>query len=140
MLYIVISVFPKMEFVCQLNNSSISTQQFNNHTSRVYTVSFTSSMVKHRKSSFFFIKHKLKLNLLYTNKAVKNLSAVSRHPSGPQISVFRDKCKKDVLFFLLETVILVKHIYIRSESRPATPTFCVYSLIFFWRDTLDASF
>ena len=56
-------------------------------------------MVKHRKSSFFFIKHKLKLNLLSTNIAVKNLSAVSRHPSGPQISVFRDKCKKDVLFF-----------------------------------------
>ena len=112
MLYIVISVFPKMEFVCQLNNSSISTQQFNNHTSRVYTVSFTSSMVKHRKSSFFFIKHKLKLNLLYTNIAVKNLSAVSRHPSGPPISVFREKCKKDVLFFLLETVTLVKHIYI----------------------------
>ena len=84
-----ISVFPKMEFVCQLNNSSISTQQFNNHTSRVYTVSFTSSMVKHRKSSFFFIK--LKLNLLYTNIAVKNLSAVSRHPSGPPISVIREK-------------------------------------------------
>ena len=93
-----------------VNNSSISTQQFNNHTSRVYTVSFTSSMVKHRKSSFFFIKHKLKLNLLYTNIAVKNLSAVSRHPSGPPISVFREKCKKDVLFFLLETVTLVKHI------------------------------
>ena len=116
-----------------VNNSSISTQQFNNHTSRVYTVSFTSSMVKHRKSSFFFIKHKLKLNLLYTNIAVKNLSAVSRHPSGPPISVFREKCKKDVLFFLLETVTLVKHIYIctlRTESRPATPTFCVYLLIF----------
>ena len=95
-----------------VNNSSISTQQFNNHTSRVYTVSFTSSMVKHRKSSFFFIKHKLKLNLLYTNIAVKNLSAVSRHPSGPPISVFREKCKKDVLFFLLETVTLVKHICI----------------------------
>ena len=38
-----------------VNNSSIGTQQFNNHTSRVYTVSFTSSMLKHRKSSFFFI-------------------------------------------------------------------------------------
>ena len=90
-------------------------------------------MVKHRKSSFFLIKHKLKLNLLYTNIAVKNLSAVSRHPSGPPISVFREKCKKDVLFFLLETVTLVKHIYIctlRTESRPATPTFCVYLLIF----------
>ena len=126
-----------------VNNSSISTQQFNNHTSRVYTVSFTSSMVKHRKSSFFFIKHKLKLNLLYTNIAVKNLSAVSRHPSGPPISVIREKWKKDVLFFLLETVTLVKHIYIlRSESRPPTPTvlFCVYLLIFFWRDTFDASF
>ena len=120
-----------------VNNSSISTEQFNNHTSRVYTVSFTSS-----KSSFFFIKHKLKLNFLYTNIAIKNLSAVSRHPSGPPISVFREKCKKDVLFFLLETVTLVKHIYIytRSESRPATPTFCVYLLIFFARDTFDASF
>ena len=134
-----ISVSPKMEFV---NNSSISTEQFNNHTSRVYTVSFTSS-----KSSFFFIKHKLKLNFLYTNIAVKNLNAVSRHPSGPPISVFHEKCKKDVLFFLLETVTLVKHICIyiyiytlRTESRPATPTFCVYLLIFFWRDTFDASF
>ena len=115
MLYIVISVFPKIKWGLSVNNSSISTQQFKNHTSRVYTVSFTSSMVKHRKSSFSFIKHKLKLNLLSTNIAVKNLSAVSRHPSGPQISVFRDKCKKDVLFFLLETVTLVKHIYIYHE-------------------------
>ena len=82
-----------------VSNSSIGTQQFNNHTSRVYTVSFTSSMLKHRKSSFFFILHKLKLNSLHTNLAVKNLSAVSRHPSGPLISVFREKCKKDVLFF-----------------------------------------
>ena len=94
-----------------VNNSSISTEQFNNHTSRVYTVSFTSS-----KSSFFFIKHKLKLNFLYTNIAVKNLNAVSRHPSGPPISVFREKCKKDVLFFLLETVTLVKHIYIYTTK------------------------
>ena len=117
-----------------VNNSSISTQQFNNHTSRVYTVSFTSSMVKHRKSSFFFIKHKLKLNLLYTNIAVKNLSAVSRHPSGPQISVFRDKCKKDVLFFLLETVTLVKHIYITKWIKTRNTYFlCLFTNFFLER-------
>ena len=38
-----------------VNNSSISTQKFNNHTSRVSTVSLTSSMLKHQKSSFFLI-------------------------------------------------------------------------------------
>ena len=38
-----------------VNNGSIGTRQFNNHTTRVYTVSFTSSMLTHRKSSFFFI-------------------------------------------------------------------------------------
>ena len=65
-----------------VNNSSISTQQFNNHTSRVYTVSFISS-----KSSFFFIKHKLKLNFLYRNIAVKNLNAVSRPIWAPNICI-----------------------------------------------------
>ena len=117
-----------------VNNSSISTQQFKNHTSRVYTVSFASSMVKHRKSSFCFIKHKLKLNLLCTNIAVKDLSAVSRHPSGRQISVFREKCKKDVLFFLLETVTLVKHIYITKWIKTRNTYFsCLFTNFFLER-------
>ena len=73
-------------------NISIGTQQFNNHTSRVYTVSFISSRVQCLNTENLTIK--LKLNVLYTILAVKNLSAVSRHPCRTSISVFREKRKK----------------------------------------------
>ena len=46
-----------------VNNSSIGTQQFNNHTSRVYTVSFTSSMLKYWKSRIFLSN--INLTLIY---------------------------------------------------------------------------
>ena len=77
------------------------------------------------------VKHcSLYNKVLYTILAVKNLSAVSSHPSGPSISVFREKRKKAeerCAVFLLETVTLVKKKNsLRSESKPTAPTFCVF--------------
>ena len=118
-------------------NISIGTQQFNNHTSRVYTVSFISSRVQclNTENRTFYLTIKLKLNVLYTILAVKNLSAVSRHPCRPSISVFREKRKKAeerCAIFPLETTTLVKKTYkptwrptildkINGKPRPPLP-------------------
>ena len=77
-------------------NISIGTQQFNNRTSRVYTVSFISFRVQclNTENRTFYLTIKLTLNVLYTILAVKNLSAVSRHPCRTSISVFREKREK----------------------------------------------
>ena len=87
-----------MNHICMC--PSIGTQQFNNHNSRFtqYHCHFPGFNAKTPKIEFFVL-HELKLNLLYTNLAVKTLSAVSRDPSGPSISVFGEKCRKDVPFF-----------------------------------------
>ena len=100
-------------------NVSIGTQQFNNHTSRVYTVSFTSARVKclNTENRTFYLTIKLKLSVLYTISAVKNLRAVPRHACRPSISVFCEKRKKAeerYAVFPLETATLVKKIYITN--------------------------
>ena len=115
-------------------NISIGTQQFNNHTSRVYIVSFISSRVQclNTENRTFYLTMKLKLNVLYTILALKNLSAVSRHPCRTSISVFREKRKKAeerCAVFPLETATLVKKICI-SNLIKTDSTYLLYFLFF----------